>query len=83
MEARILSYQLSFKKLSKELYEKDKMTYEKCIQLIRLKELLDKGGKLRRANKPTKKGTLLLFDVVKDSDELKEELDKVIGGGGR
>ena len=78
MEARILSYQLSFKKLSKELYEK-----EKCIQLIRLKELLDKGGKLRRANKPTKKGTLLLFDVVKDSDELKEELDKVIGGGGR
>lgn len=79
--AEILAYQLKFPKLTKELFDEQNDLFKKVVINIRLDELQEKGAYLCRINKPSRNGTKLNFRVVRNSDEFKTELGKIISDG--
>lgn len=67
--------------LDKDLFEKAKVIYEQLLVDVRLKELQKTGGYMVKRNKPTRKGTKIKFEVVKNKNQYLEELNRIIKDG--
>lgn len=61
----------TFKGINIELGKSDNKGFDYSLLLIYLNEL-DKGFKVKRINKTTKKGTTVIYESIKDSAELEE-----------
>lgn len=75
---RVLNYQTRYHKLTKKLYEEAPDTYNAAMVFVRLDQLQERGCYMVKANKPSNSGTLITFAPVKDAEEYKAELDKIM-----
>ena len=66
----VLSYQVTYKALTKKLFEENEQEYRKALLYARANELANMGSKMRRMNKPQKNGTKITFEKVASEEEL-------------
>ena len=83
MDVKIKSYQMCFPKLNKKEYKKHPVFYQMAIIAIRLDELQEKSAYMSRCGRPSFGGTCITFSIVKDSEEYKRELEKIMEDGAR
>lgn len=77
-EARLYKYQVRFRALTKKMHEEQKQLYDTSVVAIRLEELQNKGGYMKKIYSPTAKGTLIDFGVVESEEEYKEQFNKIV-----
>lgn len=61
---------ITFTKLTKKLFELDDITYKKCIVIIRRREMMRCCMRIKKIYEPTRNGTRIIFELVKNTDEL-------------
>lgn len=83
MEDRIKlkSYQINYKILKKKIYEENKRPYDIAINQIRLHELQECMGKMKKLGKPSQSGTKITFEPVQTIEEYEKELKQIIDEG--
>lgn len=82
MCVKIIRYQMTYPKLSRQLAKNDPKTYAMMMVIIRFQELRKRAAYMTRCNKPTRRGgTTITFEVVKDAKQFQEEWNKCIEDG--
>ena len=81
MEITIMKYQMSFPKMTKELFCKENRIYQITALSIRLDELQEKGAVLTKMGKATKNGTKMTFTQVRSKEEYEAELQRIMEQG--
>ena len=71
--AYALKAEITFTKLTKDLLELDEVTYKKCVVLIRRRELMSSCMRIKKIYAPTRNGTKVIFELVKNIDDLINE----------
>ena len=68
--------EITYTKLTKELFELDEITYKKCLVLIRKRELTRAAMRIKKINKPTRNGTRIVFELISSIEEgINETID--------
>ena len=83
VKAKVIGYQMTYHKLRKSLSIKDPKAYAMMMVIARFNELRNRGAYMTKCGKPTRKGTTITFEVVKDAKQFQEEWNKCIEDGRR
>ena len=65
--------EITFTKLTRKLLELDEVTYKKCVVLIRRRELMRSGMRVKKIYEPTRNGTKIIFELIKNIDDVVNE----------
>ncbi|MGN0331509.1 MAG: hypothetical protein ACI4D9_00535 [Lachnospiraceae bacterium] len=72
----VLGYTIDFSGLTKKVYDEANNVYKACLIYIRVDEI-NKGMRMHRINKPTKKGTRIKFVSIESEKEYRKELQNL------
>lgn len=73
----LLSYQITYKGLNKQLFEKDPEMFEKVVLLLRAKELLKTNSKIKKRSKVCADGIKITFEALKSDDDFLQEVKAI------
>lgn len=73
MSISITGYQIQYKGLTKDLYEKERQLYDVVVINCRANELCGKMSYMKKIYKPNSQGTKITYQVCKNAEEWKRE----------